>query len=195
MTSQVYLQLEDDIIIPDGLTGVTNIDGVDSTYLKTGTTTGGQEANRIEGDGDENVLWMDYDGCLKFDSTLINKDHFSISFDMKWSGANNVWYLGLWGVVGFDNNRVVVTDGDTVLTPGYVHRQFQFGNTSAHAISGFGNNFSVRDEWKHIVLTVDSGVASLYRADSLSTENTTMFEIVPSLTQAEFYLGKSNSRY
>lgn len=186
VTSQVYLQFEGSEIIPASVAGVTSVDPLDSVYLKNPKGTVAQEANKLMVDADENVLWMDYDGHLKFDSTLLNADNFSFACDLKWSGANNVWYLGIFGFVGFDNNRIVAD----VPTPGYANRHVQIQNPTNANLQGVGIStplFPERDEWAHLVLTYDTGLVKIYINDSLAKEGNT--ETMHNWEGLELYLG------
>ena len=185
VTSQVYLQFEGTEIIPSGVTGITSVDPGDSTYILNPKGMVAQEANKIVVDGDENVLWLDYDGHLKVDSTLLNKEHFSFACDIKWNGANSVWYMGIYAFVGFDINRVVAE----VPTPGYVNRHVQMANPAQHKLNGAGVNtllFPAKDMWEHLVLTYDTGVVKWYIADSLVSEGS---ETLHKLRGLELFLG------
>ena len=192
VTSQVYLQFEGDEIVPTDVTGVTNIDGTDSVYILTTKTTVAQEANKIVADGEENVLWMDYDGSLKIDSTILNKEHFSFSCDMKWSGDNNVWYMGLFGFTGLNMDRTVVSEeGDTVVTPGYAAKQFQMANPTAKLLKGLGitttKTFPAIDTWAHLVFTYDTGDVKVYIDDVFAGESSA--QILHTYNHVELYLG------
>ncbi len=185
--AQVYLQFEGTEIIPSELTGVTAVDGTDSAYIKTTSTTVAQEPNKLVAEDDENVLWMDYDGHIKFDHTILNKDSFSVTFDYKRTGDNNVWWIGFVSVTGYDTARIV----DDVKTPGYAHRHLQVKNPGGNLLDGWGlstDQFSAKDVWAHYAITYDMGFVSLYINDSLiaTNDSSSTFHL---LENPSFYIG------
>lgn len=191
VSSQVYLQFEDGVIVPGDASGVSSVDGTDSTYIKSTKTTVSQEPNAITVDEDENVLWMDYDGYLKFDETILNKEAFSFSCDLKWSGSNNVWYMGLFALVGYDSTKVAIDGTDTVPAPAYRHTHFIMNNPGAGVLAGGGISakpFPKKNNWAHMVFTYEEGFMQVYMDDSLVVSNDSS-QVFHNFGNLSLYLG------
>lgn len=176
--AQVYLTFEDGKIISDGLTGVDNVNGSGDVTIKNDGTYP-QDVNAITSDGGESVLFLDYHGYLKFDNTIFNKDAFTITADYKWSG-NNVWWLGLHTIVGYD------ADAET---PGYVARQLQLKQPNG-IIDGWGLATSaifIKEEYHHMAITYNSGTITMY-IDGVEVSSATD-EGIHNLQDPELYFG------
>ncbi|MGQ1784492.1 LamG-like jellyroll fold domain-containing protein [Saccharicrinis sp. GN24d3] len=176
--AQVYLTFENDEIIPEGVTGVTNVNGSGDVVIKNDGTYA-QSDNTIIDDGGENVLFMDYHGYLKFDNTIFNKDAFTIIADYKWYG-NNIWWLGLHTIIGYDAEAE---------TPGYVSKQLQIKQPAGN-VDGWGVSTSAlftKDTYHHFALTYDMGIIKLY-IDGVEAANNTD-QTLHSLQNPELYFG------
>lgn len=163
LNAQVYLDFEDGIVIPSEISGVSISNGsTDVTVKIDGSfTTVSPQDNALVTDEGENVYFMDYDGYIKFDESILNSSSFSLAMDYKWS-TNAVWYTGILSIVGYDVNDA--DEGDEGAAD-YESKQLLFKNSYSGIIDGFNLNVTtdlVENTYCHVVFTYANGIVKLY---------------------------------
>ncbi|MBJ6367006.1 LamG-like jellyroll fold domain-containing protein [Snuella sedimenti] len=175
ITPQAYLTFEDNTIIPYGVTGITNVNASGTVNLANPAGIYSQTNNAIVNDAGENVLFKDFEGYLKFDETILNKNEFSLTAKYKWSGTN-AWWLGLISFVGNDGTN-------------YVDQHIQIKKPTGE-INGLGLSaidVLLQDQYHHIALTYNAGTIVLY-IDGTQVATSTG-QTIHNLTNLSLYLG------
>lgn len=130
--------------------GITNTDGLREVFVNDEYKAA--RPNAIVDDNGKSALFLDYEGYLSFDESIINKDNFTLCFDYKWTGST-YWWVGIMSFIGYDDAQ-----GKYAWT--------YFKRDSPTSLVGFGIDDNInevsQDKWYHITLAYDAGIMSMY---------------------------------
>jgi hypothetical protein len=189
LNAQVFLDFEDGIVIPSDVSGVSVSNGSADVKVKIdgSFTTVSAVDNELVTDEGENVYFMDYDGYIKFDESILNSSSFSLAMDYKWS-TNAVWYTGILSIVGYDLNDA--DEGDEGAAD-YESKQLLFKNSYSGIIDGFNLNVTtdlVENTYCHVVFTYAESIVKLY-INGVYMAESSQSQVIDLWSDVSLYLG------